>query len=41
MREINFEDFGRRVRKRRTELGLTQGELADRVGTSLSFVGHI
>lgn len=41
MKEMNFEDFGRRVRKRRTELGWTQGELAERIGTSLSFVGHI
>ena len=41
LKEMNFEDFGRRVRKRRTELGWTQGELAERIGTSLSFVGHI
>lgn len=41
MREIDYADFGRRIRKRRTELGWTQGDLAERIESSVSFVGHL
>lgn len=33
--------FGQRVRERRLELGLTQQELAERVGLHRSYIGEI
>ncbi len=35
------EELGARVRERRTELRLTQGELADAAGVSLRFVSEL
>ena len=40
-RAIDYESIGRRVYRRRQELGLTQGEVARMVGVSTSFIGHI
>ena len=34
-------EFGRRVRQRRTELGLSQEKLAERAGLHWTFVGQI
>ena len=36
-----YEDFGRRVRQQRIALQMTQEELSERAGISLSFLGHI
>ena len=38
---IDYKDFGRRVRTLRRKLSLTQEELAEKVGISASFLGHI
>ena len=38
---VNYTDFGQRVRASRRALGLTQEELAEKVGISASFMGHI
>lgn len=38
---VDYAAIGRRIRARRTALGLTQGALAARVGVSASFVGHL
>ena len=34
-------DLGQRIRKQRTQLGWTQEALAEHIGVSTSFVGHI
>lgn len=39
--EINYIEMGRRVRRKRRELGLTQEQLAEQVGLSTSFIGFI
>lgn len=39
--EINYAQIGGRVRARRLRAALTQKELAERVGVSASFIGHI
>lgn len=36
-----YKDMGVRIKQRRVELNLTQEELADRAGMSISFIGHI
>ena len=36
-----YVDLGRRVRKQRTALGWTQEHLAENIGVSTSFVGHV
>lgn len=38
---MNYEDLGQRVRSIRRQQGLTQEELAEQVGISASFLGHI
>ena len=38
---MDYMDLGKRVRKQRLLIGLTQQELAERIGVSTSFVGHI
>ena len=38
---MDYMDLGKRVRKQRQLIGLTQQELADRIGVSTSFVGHV
>ena len=38
---VDWAKLGKRVRIRRTMLGLTQEELAERIDVSTSFVGHI
>jgi transcriptional regulator with XRE-family HTH domain len=39
--QLDYTDIGRRIRIARSEIGLTQGELAKRMGVSASFVGHL
>lgn len=39
--QIDYVAIGERVRQKRRELGLTQEQLAEEVGISASFVGHI
>lgn len=38
---MDYVDLGQRVRRQRGLLGLTQAELAQKVGVSTSFVGHV
>ncbi len=38
---MDYIDLGRRVRKQRIALGWTQEELAEKVGMSTSFIGHV
>ena len=38
---VDYLDFGTRVRICRRKMGLTQEELAEKVGISASFMGHI
>lgn len=38
---FDYKGMGARMRARRIELGLTQEGLAERIGVSASFVGHI
>ena len=38
---IDYKDFGHRVRVIRRKQGITQEELAEQVGISASFIGHI
>lgn len=37
----DYEAMGRRIRRKRQEKGLTQGQFAAKVGLSPSFYGHI
>ncbi|MBQ2433145.1 MAG: helix-turn-helix transcriptional regulator, partial [Clostridia bacterium] len=38
---MNYNALGKRIREQRRALGLTQEQLAEKVGVSLSFIGHI
>ncbi len=38
---VDYKDFGQRVREVRRKQSLTQEELAEKVGISASFMGHI
>lgn len=38
---MDYQDMGLRVRALRRQLGFTQEELAEKVGISASFLGHI
>ena len=38
---MDYIDLGRRIRKQRSQLGWTQEALAERVGVSTSFIGHV
>ena len=38
---MDYIKMGRRIRKARKELELTQVELAERVGVSATFIGHV
>ncbi len=38
---MDYVLLGKRVRIRRTVLGITQAELAERIDVSTSFIGHI
>ncbi len=38
---MDYKDLGTRVRAMRRHMGLTQEELAERIGISASFLGHI
>ena len=40
-KKMDYKDLGKRVRARRTELNWTQERLAQEIGVSTSFVGHI
>lgn len=39
--KINYADLGKRVRQARRQRGITQEILAEQVGISASFMGHI
>ncbi len=41
MKELFYKNLGKNIKKRRKELGLTQQELADKLGISLNFMGKI
>lgn len=41
MQNIDYKKIGMRIRNRRRAKGWTQGELANRCGVSMSFIGHI
>lgn len=41
MAEIDYKDLGKRVRETRRQFSLTQEQLAEQVGISASFLGHI
>lgn len=38
---MDYVDLGRRVRKQRVSFNWTQEQLAEKVGVSTSFVGHV
>lgn len=38
---MDYVDIGRRIRIQRRFLNLTQGELANQIGVSPSFIGHL
>ena len=38
---MDYVDIGRRIRIQRRQLNLTQGELANLIGVSSSFIGHL
>lgn len=38
---MNFEDIGKRIRKRRLELGLTQEVLAEKIDVTDTYIGAI
>jgi transcriptional regulator with XRE-family HTH domain len=38
---MDYVDLGKRIRKQRVVLGWTQEQLAERVGVSTSFMGHV
>lgn len=38
---IDYKDFGNRIRNARRQFSLTQEELAEQIGISTSFMGHI
>ena len=38
---MNFEDIGKRIRKRRLELGLTQEALAEQIDVTDTYIGAI
>ncbi len=38
---MDYQDMGLRVRALRRQMGITQEELAEKVGISASFLGHI
>lgn len=41
MKQFDAQEFGARLCRRRLEYGLTQKEMADSIGLSISFYGHI
>ncbi len=41
MREVDYQVIGERIRRSRKKAGLTQEKLAELVGISLPFLGHI
>lgn len=41
MRDLDYGKIGMRIRQARKAKNLTQGELAQRCGISMSFLGHI
>lgn len=38
---MDYADLGKRVRKHRTAMHLTQEKLAKQIGVSTSFIGHV
>ena len=38
---VSYQKIGQRIRNQRKEKGLSQDQLAEQVGISLSFMGHI
>ena len=41
MSTVDYKDLGAKVRQARKKLGMTQESLAEAIGVSASFVGHI
>jgi len=41
MRDVDYKKVGNRIRERRRQYNWTQGELAEKCGVSMSFIGHI
>lgn len=41
MQELDYYRIGQRIRQVRKAKGLSQGELAEKCGISMSFMGHI
>lgn len=41
MYEVNYKRLGKKIHDLRRERGLTQEQLAEQAGISLSFLGHI
>ena len=39
--EFDSAKFGERIRERRLALKITQAQLAERIGTSVGYVGHL
>ena len=38
---VNYKSIGQRIRNQRKEKGLSQEQLAEQIGISISFMGHI
>ncbi len=38
---MDYADLGKRVRRHRTDLHMTQENLAQQIGVSTSFIGHV
>lgn len=41
MTHVFYQELGKNIKRRRIELGITQQELADKLGLSLNFIGKI
>jgi len=41
MEQMDMEKIGERIRYARRERDMTQGELAEKIGVSVSFIGHV
>jgi len=41
MMNMNYDALGRRIRAQRRSIKMTQEQLAEKTGVSLSFIGHI
>lgn len=41
MQDVDYKSVGKRIRESRRQHDWTQGELAEKCGVSMSFIGHI